>query len=419
MFRGSEGYYAVLLVAFAYNMASSMAVNSLTLRLVEKGFTPLEISYVTFTLNLMFIAFSSFAGKIGDVLGNRKPPVALGLLLLVSATLMLITGLDLLPLTVAIAAAVVAGVAGAFVSSNITMLAIEAGAPTAKRPEKALARLGFASGGGWATGLLVGSVVSNMYGTYANFYVSLVVAALALPALIFGIEKPLLPLERLHGVKLATPFYGFVDRVKMVYALLVEPPRLVSRVRRGLEDPLIALYISVLTGFTGIGMFFTQIPVYMKALGLSDDVVLAFLSVHSLTSTLSFTLIHRIVEKMKPDKSFMIALAARAIAFTLPPTIVAVMGSSMLPALFVLTGFTWSMLSVSMNSLVVLLSEEERKGERMGQLTAVMSLGLLIGSILSGAIVNAFGFSGNFLVAGLFEATAVALALLRLRGVAK
>ncbi len=400
---------AVLAAAFAYNMASAMSVNSLVLRLIEVGRSPVEVSYVNFALNALFIAMSAWAGRLGDKLGSRKPLVGLGLVVLASSAALAALVFDASPLTVAVVSASLAGAAGALVSANVTMLALEAGAPAARRPERVLARLGFASGGGWAAGLALGSAVSAAYGTSVNFHVAVAVATLGLATLAAGVKGPMIPLERLHAIKPPSPFYGFVDRVKMVYALIVEPPKLGAKVRRGLEDPLLLTLVAVLVAFSGIGVFFTQVPVFLRrVLGMGDAEVFAALSVHSLTSTASFTFIHRLVERLTPARALTLALLVRAVAFAAPP-VVALTAPQAVPAIFLATGFTWSMISVSMNSIVVAISEEERKGERLGQLTSMTSLGLLVGSAASGLLVEALGFHTAFVSAAALEAVAAAI----------
>ena len=196
-----------------------------------------------------------------------------------------------------------------------------------------------------------------------------------------------------------------------MYALIVEPPALLTRVRRGLGDPLAVFMVSVLVAFTGIGLFFTQIPVFMrKELGMDDPTVFATLSVHSATSTLSFAFIHRLVEALGAGRSLALALTVRSAAFILPGYVAAV-SPTLLPLVFLVTGFTWAAISVSMNTAVVELSEEERRGERMGQLTAVTGVGLLLGSLVSGYIVSALGFTADFAAASSLELAAALLAL--------
>ncbi len=402
-----RGLASVLAAAFLYNLAASATSNSLVLVIVSMGYGSLEVSYANMILNLFFILVSPLAGRIGDQLGARKPLLAVGLAIDALAALLLWLGStkpQSLP-TIYVASAL-AGVGGALFSANVTVLAVELGAPSARRPERVLSRLGFASGGGWASGLVLASLVSRAYSTPYNFTVSLALLVVGLAILVLGVPQPLLPLERLHAVKLRTPFYGFVDRVKMVYALIVEPPSLVIRVRRGLGDPLALFFLGVLVAFTGIGVFFTQVPVFMrKLLGMSDPDVFATLSVHSATSTLSFTIIHRLVEGLGAGRALTVALLMRSLAFALPPYAASISVHA-LPLVFLATGFTWSIISVSMNTLTVALSEEERRGERMGQLTSVTGIGLLAGSLVSGYIASGLGFTAVFVASSLLELAA-------------
>lgn len=73
-----------------------------------------------------------------------------------------------------------------------------------------------------------------------------------------------------------------------------------------------------------------------------------------------------------------------------------------------LFGATWSMIAVSLNTIVVSLAEPNRRDERLGQLNTMISVGIILGSILAG-ITGSIDYTLSFTVSSILAGIALVI----------
>jgi len=410
--EAKAGVKELLALVFLYNSSASLYNNMVPLLVVSLGLGPLAVSLASFLINTVFIVLSPHSGRTGDTIG-RKPLLILGVLLIMSSQAILVAerSYDSVLLS-----AMLAGAAGALFSVNATMAVVELGSLRNMRPERPLASLGLASGGGWFTGMLLGGRLMRIAGFRETALLGLSLSAISMLLALIVPRTPVL-LERAVTAKPSMFFLGVVERVRLVFAYITSLRRPISAFRGFVEKRFNAYITAMMLAFLSVSLFFTQIPVYMKLrLGLSNGEVFTYLSIHSGVSTLTFTALYGAAASMvSMDKLLEAALAVRAVAFTLPLLLSSLPPILMSLATFIATGATWSMISVSMNSVALELAEPARRGEKIGQLNSATSLGILLGSILSGVIADTLGFAADFLAASALMALSF-LAVSRILG---
>ncbi len=298
------------------------------------------------------------------------------------------------------------GVASALLSPNLSMAMVEYGALRDKKPEEPLARLGLAAGAGWLAGLLAAASVAAALGTWFNLPVSLAASAASLAIALRLLPEPVLRLERPLAARPYTVFLDVIERFRLVYGLLANPPLLFRllrrRVRRVINTRLAAVLAAVATGFMGVGVFFTQLPYYWRNVrGMTDSEILATSAVHRLSSIIGFTFMHRLAWIIGSKRLFIAAFAARSIVFTLPLLTAHLAPLAQAVLVYVFTGLTWSMISVSANSVVLDAVGVHRGGVGIGLLNTAISIGLILGSAVSGVVAEYMGVYACFPVAGL------------------
>ena len=409
--RGPGKLAGILALVFVYNVAASIYNNVLPLLIVSLGLGPLAVSLASFIVNAAFISLSPYAGRLGDRHG-RRPLLVVGALLLLGAAALasLLHGYPAI-----LASAFLAGAAGAFFSVNATMAVVEIGAVGETRPEKPLASVGLAGGAGWFSGMIIGSRAAHCAGLWAAGLSSLSLAAAALLLAVLVSEPPML-LERVITAKPSMFFLGVVERVRLVYSYLTSfrrPARALGALRRRFDYYLAAMMMA----FASVSLFFTQMPVYLRTrLLLSDSEVLKYLSIHSGTSTLVFALLYRgIIPTGRVESLLVAAMAARSAAFLMPLLLAWAPPLLMSLSTFLVTGATWAVISVSMNSVALSVAEPARRGEKIGMLNSSVSLGILIGSVLSGLVAEILGFRAVFVLSSALMTASLILVVAVLR----
>jgi MFS family permease len=384
---------------FFYNFSASIFSNSLPLVILAIGLGPLEVSISSFIVNLVFISFASHAGSLGDRTGARRAIMILGILFLAIAIGAVVSVYSYPMILIASA---ISGFASALFSSNAVMAVVEAGSLVGeRRPEVSLAHAGLASGSGWFLGLLLGGVFVKALGLRGALLVAIPLAALAIISTVLS-QGPLIELEREILAKPHTLFLGVAERIRMIFYYIPKMGNPLKASRRVMYDPFRSFLMAMMLAFLAISLFFTQIPVFMRrVLGVPDGDVMMLMSIHNGISTVIFALLGFNIIRIRPASALQLALALRSLAFLLPLLSYVVSYRLVLPITFLTTGTTWALINVSTNSIVLNMGGAERGGEKIGQLNGSISLGIVVGSLLSGVLVHVFGFKVNFIVASL------------------
>jgi len=238
-----------------------------------------------------------------------------------------------------------------------------------------------------------------------------VLASLTLP-------KPLLRLEQGSIAKPASLFHGVVERVRLVYAIVTHPPLLFQKLFSGEWSRFTYYNLAIMVSFTGVGLFFTQMPTYLKQIrNLSDSLVLITSAIHSISSTISFTAMYTIASIIGTGKLLLLGIGGRVAVFLAPIITEWMPATIQALVIYTFTGITWAMISVSANSLAIHLTGMKSGGKSIGVLNSSMSIGLIIGSLASGIIAELYGLRACFIAASSLMLVSLLMLYNALKGV--
>jgi MFS family permease len=306
-------------------------------------------------------------------------------------------------------ASALSGLASALFSSNAVMAVVEVGSVTGeRRPEISFAHAGLASGSGWFSGLFIGGFAVKALGLRKGLILGVPILIAAI-SLLFISRGPLIQLERDLIVKPYMIFLGVAERIRLLFYYISKMANPIKRDAKVFYDPFNSYLMVMMLAFFAISLFFTQIPVFMrKVVGVPNSDVMILMSIHNAISTIFFALLGFRLIKVKPKIAIELAFGLRSFAFILPISLGLLTSYKIVyPVTFIITGATWALISVSMNTLALDLGGYERGGERLGQLNGSTGLGLLLGSFLSGIIVSTLGYTINFVLASLIISLAL------------
>ena len=400
----------------AYNVAIGVGNLAMTLRIVELGGSVSDVGLAALLYNLFFALTSPiWPVLLAPRIGRRKT-VSLGALLTSIAFTLSVPASQ--PLHIVLLN-IVYGLGASMIPPALTVIFIEF---IEKPRARVIGFLNQVSGVGWLIGLLIGSypmieLKDLLFIASAIGLVAAIKSALLLP-------EPLGILEtRKIAVLSLIPWIS--DRARQLPIILFQYPRLSKlvallmdvykslKIRLSRTLPLLNLGTIVL--FTSIGLFFTVIPVYLRSyMGLSDSSVFALNAIAALVSTVAFTYVSRVAEvNDKVWNMLLSAVALRTLLFTAPVTYMAITDMDVvvyasLSTLFALFGITWSMIALSLNTLVISLSEINKRDERLGQLNTMISTGIILGSMLAG-LIGKLGYTISFIVSGILAAIALTI----------
>lgn len=390
----------VAAVAVGYNITLALASLLIPLAVLRAGGGPGGVALASALLNSVFIVTTMVSGKASDAVGARRPFILAGQALMLAGSLALLGH----EAASAYTASVLTAAGSGLIAPNLAMLAVEVLGSPRSAVSSVMARYGLASSTGWLVGLVVGAAASagsltlTAIASVASASSTAAYAALALPESSVTFER--------EPIAHARPKLWIAERAKLVFAILIHPPRLagLSRALRLLGTLFargVALYLlAVSCAFTGIGAFFTQLVVHFRAeAGMSESEVFRFYAVLSATSMAGYAVMPRLTARYAEERVLMGALIGRALLFLFP---------AMLPAkhLYVLLlapalGLTWAAISTNANAVMIRWSEPHKGGERLGELNAASSLGLTVGSLISGPVTSGLGFVWNCAISSL------------------
>ncbi len=167
--------------------------------------------------------------------------------------------------------------------------------------------------------------------------------------------------------------------------------------------------------FLGISVFFTTLPAFLRVVGFTDEEVYLIYLYSTIVSTVSYTIIHKQVRKASHAwKPLIASVASRTIIFMLPSVLlyygyIKALSVAITVTVFSLVGISWAYISTSLPTIILSLSETERRAERLGHMNAAVGVGTITGSLMSGLTYQVGGYLGVFVTSSAFVAAAAAL----------
>jgi hypothetical protein len=121
----------------------------------------------------------------------------------------------------------------------------------------------------------------------------------------------------------------------------------------------------------------------------------------SIASIIWFRLASRFIKSISDAWSVLIKFVLSRIAiFSIPSLTLAFIDDLkilrlLITIFYILIGTTWALISTSLTTLILSLSEPERKGVRLGHMNGAIGAGTVLGSLCSAVIIQ-YGFLANF-----------------------
>ncbi|AIF69615.1 hypothetical protein PAP_06075 [Palaeococcus pacificus DY20341] len=263
-------------------------------------------------------------------------------------------------------------------------------------------------GWGWTFGLVLGLALSKYLSISALL---LLFAIINFPSILLGAslirEIPIY----VNRESIALFRNAVVQKARYAPSFVLHIPSTLKGFRR--FSKCRAFYAHSFLFWIATGLYFSQVPVFLTFSGFSREKIYLIAIANSAISAFMYT---RVGLMLKNDNLFKVLRRGLLLRFLgIAAIFIAVVGARgvfiLALASYLLAGLSWSFISISGTSLVGRLAGEKEKGTAMGIYNLVNSLGLIVGSLSSGFIVEGFGFGVEYALALLF----VLLSLLPIR----
>ncbi|HII60819.1 MFS transporter [Pyrococcus horikoshii] len=156
-----------------------------------------------------------------------------------------------------------------------------------------------------------------------------------------------------------------------------------------MKGELGAFYLSVLLAMIASGEVYATVPVYFQE-KFGEEFVGFLLGIDSLAAALGSLLIGRLIDKYGEKVFYKLAILGYILTFigyAWATTII------IMALVSLLSGVKWAMITSSASTYVARRVPHRERGQGMGLLNTMMTLGWVIGPLIGGLIADNFGFS--------------------------
>jgi len=371
-----------------------------TLVALSLGANVADIGAMTAAGAVATFVFSTVWGRLSDFSGRRKRYLLLFFMALgpVFLTLSMVNSVPQLILLYTLLVGIGSGVAPIAV-----MYTVECS--KGKGWEGGVAKYNSITSVGNILGLVVYSIGARFYETRTLFYISSIMCLLAALLLWRTGQEPEITLER-HPFPVRTlrdtesllqsmPFLHYLDLRR------IKPPRNLRQLK-----PLQLLLLAVFVHWVGISFFGVGQTPLMKALGLSDSLILAISVGNGVASAVTF---FWIAPRVKSDKirfinrvvvarcCLVLGWAALPIFLSHPVSFVFVFPL----VISIFFNIFYAVIWLPITNFAISQAPLDRKGSIIGELMSVMGISNAIGSVLGGLAITAYGYTVGFVAASM------------------
>jgi MFS family permease len=369
-----------------------------TLVALSLGANVAEIGAMTAAGAVATFIFSIVWGKLSDFSGIRKRyllffTIALGPIFI---TLSMANSVQQVIIIYTIASAITAGVAPIAVMYTVECCKLEDW-------QNGVARFTSITSIGNILGLLIYTVTAPFIETRWLFYISAVTCfSSALFLWILG-QEPEMTLER-HSfpVKSLRDAEKFLSPKPFLHYLDLRRIKLPKNLRQ--MSPLQLLFLAAFIHWTGISLFGLGQTPLMKALGLTDSLILAINVVTGVTAAIAFAWIAPRIESGYKRSLNLIVIARcglilcwAALPFFLIHPIPLIF---MLPLVISIAfNVLYSLIWLPITTFAISQAPADLKGSVQGELLSATALAGAVGSAIGGLVINAYGYTAGFVLA--------------------
>ncbi|ALV62740.1 hypothetical protein ADU37_CDS10410 [Thermococcus sp. 2319x1] len=256
--------------------------------------------------------------------------------------------------------------------------------------------------GGWAW--VVGLILGFFLAYFLNIRQLLVVFALVnIFSIVLGVKWIQEVPFRIERKNLGVYANYIVEKFRYLPNIMIHLPDYNKRAfTRFLEFK--EFYLASILLWIGAMLYFSQFPVLLKSRNISTPEIYLAAVLNSSISAYMYMKAGIHTERMGGKASLIRGLSIRSFGFSL--ILLGLSQTGMVFKLYAfasyaLAGYSWAYIGISTTSIISKLAKEREQGAMMGFYNLISSLGAIIGSTLSGIIVNSRGFFVDFLFASL------------------
>ncbi|WP_456321380.1 MFS transporter [Palaeococcus sp. (in: euryarchaeotes)] len=254
------------------------------------------------------------------------------------------------------------------------------------------------SGWGWVFGLAIGLTLSKFISMSASF---LLFAIISFPSILMGMKSIREIPIYINRDAIRTFRNTVIQKARYAPGFVLHMPtrdsfKKLSKFR--------SLYTSFFLLWIASGLYFSQVPVFLTYNGFTREEIYAISIANAALSAFMYT---QVGIKLKSRENYGVLRSGLVMRLA---AILAILGAVFLSKFalplvllsYLLAGYSWSFISISGTSIVGKLAGEKEKGTAMGTYNLVNSLGMIVGSLSSGFIVESFGFASEYSLAFIF-----------------
>lgn len=385
MFRTPKWFYIFAPFKFAAGCSSPL----IPLLIISLGGTATEISLVSSAYSVTSMAFLVIWGRLSDSTQKRKPFLVLGfagfsLALALFSQALSIPHVMYIQIASAVFAAATVPVSSVYVLRS------------ARKEfwDQAIGEFNRIGGYAWAFGMLFGTLFLKILGM-KNLFVLLGIICFLSSVLFQKMvkEKPIY----INRDRIVSFVNITTEKLRLMPSYIIHFPQIVAFENERLKN----FYLASFVLFISSGLIFTPFVYFLTEKGASATLVFLVSFLNSAISAYSYSRIARKVALFGGFSILKRGLGLRALFFfaLVLASILKGYYSVVLAAVCYCTfGYTWAQISISSNSVMSRLAIEGKEGKIMGMYNFMSSLGLITGNFVSGLVVDALGFSVEFVL---------------------
>ncbi|MBU7022365.1 MAG: MFS transporter [Theionarchaea archaeon] len=385
MFKIPRWFYTFMPFKFAAGCSSPL----IPLLIISLGGKATDISLVSSAYSIVSMVFLILWGKLSDATQKRKPFLVIGfagfsLILLMFSEARTFYHVFYLQVASAVFAAATVPVSSVFILRSARK----------EYWDQAIGEFNRIGGYAWALGLLAGTLLLPILGVGALFVALGIIglfSSLSFQKMVS--EKPIY----INRDSIKSFAYMTTEKLRFMPSLIIHLPRFI----RFESDRLKNFYLSSFVLFMSSGLIFTPFVYFLTTKGASASFVFLISFFNSLISAYTYSRVAKRVALLGGFAVLRRGLALRGAFFLVlvPASILAGYAAVGIAAVcYAIFGYTWAQISISSNSVMSRLAIKGKEGEIMGMYNFMSSLGLIVGNMISGIVVDFLGFPAEFIL---------------------
>jgi MFS family permease len=385
MFKIPKWFYTFMPFKFAAGCSSPL----IPLLIISLGGKATDISLVSSAYSIVSMVFLVLWGRLSDSTQKRKPFLVIGfagfsLILLLFSKAHTFSQVFYLQVASAVFAAATVPVSSVFILRSARK----------EYWDQAIGEFNRIGGYAWAVGLLAGTLLLPVLGVGALFIVLGVIglfSSLSFQKMVS--EKPIY-INRDSIISFA---YMTTEKLRFMPSYVIHLPRLIKFETQRLKN----FYLSSFVLFMSSGLIFTPFVYFLTTKGASASFIFLISFFNSLISAYAYSKVAKRVALLGSFAVLKRGLLLRGTFFLIliSASLLTGYASVAIAAVcYAVFGYTWAQISISSNSVMSRLAIKGKEGEIMGMYNFMSSLGLIVGNMISGIVVDHLGFEVEFLL---------------------